>query len=50
MRAIENYKKLAAFKEEVTEALAYTYEFGFNGCKAKVVDLFSSLDLSKIIL
>lgn len=36
--------------EEVTEASTYTYEYGFNHCQTKVVELFSDFDLSKIVL
>lgn len=29
---------------------SYTYEYGFNDCKAKVANLFSGLGLSKVVL
>lgn len=50
LKAIDDYTKSAAFEEEVTEASAYTYECGFNDCKAKVMKLFQNLDLNKVIL
>lgn len=34
----------------MTEASAYTYQYGFNDCKAKAADLFPGLDLTKIVL
>lgn len=50
LRAIDDYRKWKAFKEKIIEALAYTYEYGFNDCKAKVIELFPYLDLWKVFL
>lgn len=50
LRAIDDYKKLAIFKEEMTESSSYTYEYGFNNWKAKVAKLFSDPNLIKVII
>lgn len=50
MKAFEDYKKSTAFKEEVIEALAYIYEYVFDDCKAKVIELFLGWDSSKVVL
>lgn len=49
-KVVDDYKKLAEFREEVNEALTYSYEYGFEDYKAKVKDIFSSIDLKNVIL
>lgn len=48
-RAIEAYKASDAFKEEVSEAIADSYFYGFEDCRIKADQLFSSLDSSNLI-
>lgn len=49
LKVVDNYKKLTIFEEEVTKASAYTNEYSFSDCKAKIKKLFLDLDLSKVI-
>lgn len=49
-KAIENYKRLADFKDEVGEAACNAFEKGFEGCKRKIFKVFNLLDLSEIFV
>lgn len=50
LKAVDDFKKLATFDEDVTKASLHCYEYGFNDCNAKVAGLFPSLDLNKVII
>lgn len=48
-QAIENYKKLVKFWDEVGEATYDAFQKGFVECKDKVIKDFPDLDLRSII-
>lgn len=49
-KAVDDYKKLVEFREEVNEVSTYSYEYGFEDYKAKVKELFLDIDLKDVIL
>lgn len=50
LRAVDEYRKSATFKEEVTKASSYSSKYGYDDCKAKAKELFLNLNLKKIVL
>lgn len=49
-QAIEEYKKIADFAQEVTKAGVDAYLVGFTNCKNKVTQVFLQLDLSDVLV
>lgn len=50
LKAVEDYKKLATFKVEVTEALVVIYHYCFNDYKEEIMQIYLNLYLSGIVI
>lgn len=50
MKAVDSFKILAAFEQEVTKASVVSYHYGFDAYKEKIAQVYPDLDSSSTVV